>query len=632
MKKNERISSINSVLRDYFAKHPQSGMILAKEFMPLFIENGIFNEDNKKGLPIRKVLRALDAENSLNKIPYVHAERKLKITNWYFRPLCLLLVIFMGMLSSCSFKSNTDFPEVTHVAFQKEKHGKWGMVGVDGNILFENKFDSRERPSFAVNGVFRVYNIDNDLFLYYSADKNPKIIGSPKGYKNGGVCSEGIIPVVSQEERIHYITNTGETAFYLLPYQGKEFFCVSPIFTNQRAWFLLENRKRGYIDPQGNVVVEPIYDIAFPFHEGKAIVYSKEKDKWFAIDTNGKELFEVNSNGLAQYTCAFFNHDNCLIENFLLDETGKKIQRFPSDIFYISPFIDNVALYNNTKTKSWGLINLQGENIIEPQYARSLGIIDDWMYVGDTISNWKDERGYQNMNVYALNSKGEVQKKIENVSCFFPLSNVVVMSENEKSYFADKKGVPINNDSYYNISVPPYTVAPGYSALWNSLMIHHQYYSDYHYWGVSTDYIDEKKTLASIFDKLTSDGIDSLKMGQTISRIMDLYNIKKMPIGGMVDLNNKDYGINYTFATYTVGILAECKCVIVIKVKIDVSDSPIGDNPKRLFDAIPQYLTETLGLKREGENLYRSEDACYDIVYYEGEDSFFLMSKAITEE
>ena len=57
MKKNERISSINSVLRDYFAKHPQSGMILAKEFMPLFIKNGIFNKDNREGLPIRKVLR-----------------------------------------------------------------------------------------------------------------------------------------------------------------------------------------------------------------------------------------------------------------------------------------------------------------------------------------------------------------------------------------------------------------------------------------------------------------------------------------------------------------------------------------------------------------------------------------------
>lgn len=102
MKKNERISSINSVLRDYFTKHPQSGMILAKEFMPLFIKNGIFNKDNREGLPIRKVLRNLDTENSLDKIPYVHAERKPKTINWYFRPLFLSLVIFMGMLSSCS--------------------------------------------------------------------------------------------------------------------------------------------------------------------------------------------------------------------------------------------------------------------------------------------------------------------------------------------------------------------------------------------------------------------------------------------------------------------------------------------------------------------------------------------------
>lgn len=105
-----------------------------------------------------------------------------------------------------------------------------------------------------------------------------------------------------------------------------------------------------------------------------------------------------------------------------------------------------------------------------------------------------------------------------------------------------------------------------------------------------------------------------------------------LPTKGMVDLHNRDWGINQVFATYSVGILHECKCAIVIKVKINVSASPIGDNPKKLFDAIPQYLTETLGLKREDETLYRSEDACYDIVYYEGEDSFFLMSKAITEK
>ena len=71
----------------------------------------------------------------------------------------------------------------------------------------------------------------------------------------------------------------------------------------------------------------------------------------------------------------------------------------------------------------------------------------------------------------------------------------------------------------------PFTDAPSYSPLWSSLIAPHSM-SDYDAWGVATDYIDEKKTLASIFDKLTSDGIDSLKIGQTISRIMDLYNIK----------------------------------------------------------------------------------------------------------
>ena len=56
MKTNERILRINSVLQNHFIKHPQSGMVLAKEFMPLFIENGIFNKDYREGLPIRKVL------------------------------------------------------------------------------------------------------------------------------------------------------------------------------------------------------------------------------------------------------------------------------------------------------------------------------------------------------------------------------------------------------------------------------------------------------------------------------------------------------------------------------------------------------------------------------------------------
>lgn len=630
MERNECISRINSALQDYFAKHPQSEMIFAKEFMPLFIKNGIFNKDYREGLPIRKILRELDKENSLDKIPYVHAERKTKITNWYFRPLCLLLVMFTGMLSGCSSKSNTDFPEVTHVAFQKEEGGKWGIIGTDGKILFENKFDSSKRPSYVVNGVFRVWDDDINQFLYYSTTPTPKLIGIPKGYKRGGICSEGIIPVVSSDERIHYLTKTGETAFYLLPYQGKEFFSVSPFFTEQRAWFQLENYKYGYINPQGDVVVEPIYDKAFPFHEGKAIVYSKEKDKWIAIDVNGKELFEVASNGYHQYSQAYYRSGYCLIENFLLDADGKKIKRFPTDICYISPFIKSAALYQDAQTGFWGQINMSGESIIEPKYSYALGTFDDYMYVGDTITNRRGDKDNQYMNIYAVDSNGEIQKKIENVSCFHPLSKSIVMAENGKYYFVDKNGNPINNDSYHNISVPPHTSSPSSSFLW-TFLIAPRSSSDYYYWEVTTDYVNEEKTLASIFDKLTPDGIDCLKVGHSISTIMDLYNIKQMPTSGMVDLHNRDFGINQVFATYSVGILRACKCVIAIKVKIDTDISPVRDNPEKLLDAISPYLTGTLGFKKVDEALFRSENTSYDVIYNEGESSFFLISKAITE-
>lgn len=104
---------------------------------------------------------------------------------------------------------------------------------------------------------------------------------------------------------------------------------------------------------------------------------------------------------------------------------GEKAQRFPSNIYSISPFIDNVALFQDSKTGLWGQLNIEGESIGEPKYSRALGIIDDWIYVADTIANLRDEWDNQYMNVYAINSKGEIKNKIENVSCFIHYPNML---------------------------------------------------------------------------------------------------------------------------------------------------------------------------------------------------------------
>lgn len=84
MNEEERIASINKVVSDYFEKRKKESTVAVKELMPYFIEAGIFTSDQKKGLPIRKVLRALDEQHALDKIPLVHAERRDKNTLWYF--------------------------------------------------------------------------------------------------------------------------------------------------------------------------------------------------------------------------------------------------------------------------------------------------------------------------------------------------------------------------------------------------------------------------------------------------------------------------------------------------------------------------------------------------------------------
>lgn len=80
----KQLEAINRVLAEYFNSNREELIVPAKNLMPAFIDAGIFEKDHKNGLPIRNVLRDLDRTGQLHLIPYVHAERKVKNTNWFF--------------------------------------------------------------------------------------------------------------------------------------------------------------------------------------------------------------------------------------------------------------------------------------------------------------------------------------------------------------------------------------------------------------------------------------------------------------------------------------------------------------------------------------------------------------------
>lgn len=80
---DENIVKINEVIAQYFKDNTAVDWIPAKAIMSELIKAGVFNKDEKKGLPIRKVFRKLDKEEQLSKIPTVHAERRSENVYWY---------------------------------------------------------------------------------------------------------------------------------------------------------------------------------------------------------------------------------------------------------------------------------------------------------------------------------------------------------------------------------------------------------------------------------------------------------------------------------------------------------------------------------------------------------------------
>ncbi|WP_415061016.1 hypothetical protein [Flavobacterium sp.] len=55
-----------------------------KDLMPILIEKGFFKKDHREGLPLREILRDLDARNELYLLPQVRAERKEVNVSWFF--------------------------------------------------------------------------------------------------------------------------------------------------------------------------------------------------------------------------------------------------------------------------------------------------------------------------------------------------------------------------------------------------------------------------------------------------------------------------------------------------------------------------------------------------------------------
>jgi hypothetical protein len=145
---------------------------------------------------------------------------------------------------------------------------------------------------------------------------------------------------------------------------------------------IIQNGKVGYINKKGEIVINPQFDLAFPFSEGMAAVRSGER--WGYIDKTGKIVINP------QFDLAFpFSEGKALVARAkekeslykapyylggYIDRTGKiAINPDFEPMFEImrnfSEGLAAVFMYDQgTMHSSWGYVDTKGDIVIKPQF------------------------------------------------------------------------------------------------------------------------------------------------------------------------------------------------------------------------------------------------------------------------
>ncbi|HHU55497.1 MAG TPA: WG repeat-containing protein [Acholeplasmataceae bacterium] len=239
--------------------------------------------------------------------------------------------------------------------------------------------------------------------------------------------------------------------FRLQKKQGKYVF-------NENYVAVQKDNKWGYYDISGKKVIDFIYDDAYPFVDGVAVV--RETDKYYLINTKGNKIIDDGYDFLEMdpEAKAVWYKENDLYG--LLNTKGKKITN-PIYEKYNRFYIDLAIVKVDGK---YGFINRNGRFIIKPFYDEvqnfsfGLALVKKNGYIGvinkqeDTVIDFKYNDGVplnssgvlyliKNNKYYVFNKSGKII--LSNLE-YCDVSNYYILAKvNKNFYLYDFNGVKI---------------------------------------------------------------------------------------------------------------------------------------------------------------------------------------------
>lgn len=288
-----------------------------------------------------------------------------------FKPQVVLLFIpIITLFYSCNSS------EFDHIKLFPVKVGdKWGYVHKSGQFKIQPQF----KEAYIFTDGLALFKSNNDKYGYINEDGKYEI--NPI-YKEATSFSEGLACVVLENEFPHYINKKNEVVFST----DKDIEQCSS-FEEGLALFI-SNNKFGYWDTKGNVVIEPIYDYAYLFSEGLALVAKNDSKtdeiKWGYIDKLGKVVipFQFIGDTAKERYPGIFENNLAFVSNDgstwgFIDRTGK-YQISPQ---FETPDKNNSISFSNNLSPIQdgnlvGYINTKGKYVINPKFNIAYNFMD----------------------------------------------------------------------------------------------------------------------------------------------------------------------------------------------------------------------------------------------------------------
>lgn len=330
------------------------------------------------------------------------------------KQLCTLFaVIAVLALTSCSKTGNGT---VEYIPFQETADGQWGMISMDGKVLFKEEFKSK--PTVVRDGRFFVRNKDG-FWEMYDATEKPKKIGADYTHTSG--FRNGVALVAEKGKPVSIIDTDGKTVKTLDKLEGKEVDGVKA-FNGDYAVFMTTDSLWGAVDKSGKCVVKPEYYSLNDCGDGKF------------IGVNAKYAKDVKKDKKKNVKISVIGVDGKVMSEF----SAEKYENIKSQ------FIDGllpVSVKKDAK-ETWGIINDKGEVVVKPSdKIKDIGSIHEDMFTYNNGEGWG-----------LMNTKGETLIRAKYEFLYYDQDGILVaLVKNGDSYefkYVDEKDNQIGDETY----------------------------------------------------------------------------------------------------------------------------------------------------------------------------------------